>query len=228
MPQQPALPPQPPPAPNAVPTSALRSPTAIYEAALAQRDELRSQLDALTERRSNLSEKLSDPMTRGADREGLELQAKTIDRRIAGVEQQLASADAQVASTAAVPGAVAMHEQAVREAGPVFGGGPNGESVLGALFIVVVLGPISIALARRLWRRGSAAVTALPGELMDRLSRVEQGVEAIAVEVERIGEGQRFMTRVLSDPGTRALGGGPAEPVRQGARDALPVSDRPR
>lgn len=36
-----------------------------------------------------------------------------------------------------------------------------------------------------------------------RLERLEQAVDSIAVEIERIGEGQRFVTRLLSArPGT--------------------------
>jgi hypothetical protein len=33
----------------------------------------------------------------------------------------------------------------------------------------------------------------------DRLSRLEQAVDAIALEVERISEGQRFTTKLLTD-----------------------------
>ncbi len=40
---------------------------------------------------------------------------------------------------------------------------------------------------------------ARPGELSDRLTHLEQSVDAVAIEVERIGEGQRFMTRLLSE-----------------------------
>lgn len=40
---------------------------------------------------------------------------------------------------------------------------------------------------------------ALPGEVSDRLTRVEQSVEAVALAIERVGEGQRFMTHLLSD-----------------------------
>lgn len=36
-------------------------------------------------------------------------------------------------------------------------------------------------------------------ELLERISRVEQIVEATAVEVERISEGQRFTTRLLHE-----------------------------
>lgn len=43
----------------------------------------------------------------------------------------------------------------------------------------------------------------------DRLSRIEQAVDAIAIEVERMSEGQRFTTRLLADH--------MAEPPRIGA-----------
>lgn len=33
----------------------------------------------------------------------------------------------------------------------------------------------------------------------DRLTRMEQSIEAIAVEMERVGEGQRFVTKLLAE-----------------------------
>ena len=56
---------------------------------------------------------------------------------------------------------------------------------------------------RRRWRRGSqrGAATArsdAPSELTGRLAQLERSVDAVAIEVERIGEGQRFVTRVLT------------------------------
>jgi len=63
--------------------------------------------------------------------------------------------------------------------------------------------PISIAYARRIWRRSAAAVAAIPQDIIDRFTQIDQAVESIAVEVERIGEGQRFITRVLSEQGKR-------------------------
>jgi hypothetical protein len=35
----------------------------------------------------------------------------------------------------------------------------------------------------------------------ERLARVEQAVESIAIEMERIGEGQRYVTKLLSESG---------------------------
>jgi hypothetical protein len=45
-----------------------------------------------------------------------------------------------------------------------------------------------------------AELTALGQDQSEILKRVEQAVDAIAVELERVGEGQRFLTTVLADP----------------------------
>jgi len=61
----------------------------------------------------------------------------------------------------------------------------------------------------------------LPRELTDRLTHLEQSVDAVAIEVERIGEGQRFMTRLFTENGTpRAPGEGASEPIETKARAA--------
>jgi hypothetical protein len=59
-----------------------------------------------------------------------------------------------------------------------------------------ILFPIARAFARRM-ERGTSP-TASP-EITARLERMEQAIDSIAVEVERISEGQRFTTRLLSD-----------------------------
>jgi hypothetical protein len=65
---------------------------------------------------------------------------------------------------------------------------------LGAL---IVLLPLALAFARRIWHRGS--VQAVDLENSPRLQRIEQAIESIALEVERIGEAQRFTTKLLAD-----------------------------
>jgi type II secretory pathway pseudopilin PulG len=49
------------------------------------------------------------------------------------------------------------------------------------------------------WKMQGAAPSALPNDVAQRLARMEAGIESVAVEVERISEGQRFTTRLLSD-----------------------------
>lgn len=97
--------------------------------------------------------------------------------------------------------------------------GPNGEQIISvpphafdntippqavdlavAFFLtvaVIIIGlPLARAFARRMDRRGAAQI---PTEVTSQLSHLNQAVDAIALEVERISEGQRFTTRLLSE-----------------------------
>ena len=47
------------------------------------------------------------------------------------------------------------------------------------------------------------------GDTSLRLERIEQAIEAMAVEVERVSEGQRFVTKLLSERAKEAPGIGP-------------------
>lgn len=173
--------------------AALSSPQAVYQGYRAQKRELVRQMETLESTRSDLSSRLAEPLVAGADKKGLEERITQVDARIAAIDKQLADADAQVARAAAIPGA------AVDPPDPPRTGPPEEAFVLGGIFMVVVLLPLSIAYARRILRRTPQVLTAVPRDLTDRLMRVEQTVEATAIEIERIGEGQRFMTRVLTE-----------------------------
>ncbi|MFL5620637.1 MAG: hypothetical protein ACJ79A_19840, partial [Gemmatimonadaceae bacterium] len=59
--------------------------------------------------------------------------------------------------------------------------------------VIIVGWPISRALGRRFERRG--APMALESGMTEQLQRIEQSVEAIAIEVERISESQRFLAK---------------------------------
>ena len=60
--------------------------------------------------------------------------------------------------------------------------------------VIIVGWPISRALGRRFERRG--APPALEAGMTEQLQRIEQSVEAIAIEVERISESQRFLAKL--------------------------------
>ena len=86
-------------------------------------------------------------------------------------------------------------------------------------------------LTARLYRRGQGtgegidANAAAPEEFTDRLRNLEQSVDAVAIEIERIGEGQRFMTRVMSDRAADPL---PVEDARPAASElAEPIPRSP-
>ena len=66
-------------------------------------------------------------------------------------------------------------------------------------------------------------IPGLPGEFTDRLTHLELSVDAVAIEVERVGEGQRFMTRLFTENGVpRATGEGAAEQIETKPREAAP------
>ena len=206
--------PAPPTAPapvRVVVTSAVSGPEAVYRAFNEQRKELNRQLDQLVGKRSEVADELSRAGGNKVVQSGAELRIADLDKRISDVEKELAVADQQVAKAASVPGAIVEHPPAPRD------GPPEEVYIISALFIVVTFLPLSFAFARRIWRRSAAAVTSFPKELVDRLDRLDQSMDSIAIEVERIGEGQRFVTRVLTDNG-RVLGVGAAQPIDVGVR----------
>lgn len=66
-------------------------------------------------------------------------------------------------------------------------------------FIAVGM-PLARAYARRMDRQGArGGPSSFPTDVSDRIERIEQAVEAIAIEVERVSEGQRFTTKLLSE-----------------------------
>jgi hypothetical protein len=72
--------------------------------------------------------------------------------------------------------------------------------------VILVGRPLSKAFGRRIERSASAAVAATSTE---QLTRIEQAVEAMAIEVERISESQRFMAKLQNAPLTdKALSSG--------------------
>jgi len=64
-------------------------------------------------------------------------------------------------------------------------------------FILMI--PLVLAFARRIWMRSGPRVTTVDFDSSPRLQRMEQAIESIAIEVERIGEAQRFTTKVLTE-----------------------------
>jgi hypothetical protein len=166
----------------------------------------RADVRALRDARSSLSDQITSAMGRRddvasqlrkatdpVDRQGLEQRLVVLDRRIAGLENELAVTGRQL--TAASPNISSSSESS--------GSGMDDNSVaIASVVTLFVIFPIVLVFARNMWRRGSratASVAQLPADTTQRLERLEAGVEAIAIEVERISEGQRFVTKLLSE-----------------------------
>jgi hypothetical protein len=63
--------------------------------------------------------------------------------------------------------------------------------------VIVVGRPLASAFARKM--NNQAIQPPVPAELQQRLAHMEHAIDSIAVEVERISEGQRFTTKLLAD-----------------------------
>ena len=168
---------------------------------LDRRSELSTQLNSASGRRNDLSRQLRSAQP-GPDRAGIEARITQLDGRIISIESEMA--DVGSALSAAPSG---LKQTTTSTGVPHPYGQPSANQVTGitivGLFTVAM--PLSIAFARLLFRRASRpAPPQIPKDVSDRLERMEQGIEAVAVEVERIGEGQRFVTQLMSDRAQRA------------------------
>jgi hypothetical protein len=167
----------------------------------ARGNALSEQLTSAARRRRDVAEQINS--ADGVARAGLESRLQTLDARIVDLEQQIQENGARMA-----------------EIGVSLNGGGDGitgmppevagvvKAAMGPLSIIaatVLLLPMALAATRLMWRRANRQ-PAHPslGEATARLQKLEHAVDAVAIEVERISEGQRFITRVLSDPARRA------------------------
>lgn len=154
---------------------------------------------------------------------------EAINSQLEDARDRLQSLQGQLNRALGVP--EEAHETAQREFNfdPSNAVPPEVIPILGIVFgslIVIVLGfPIVRVWARRAERKmqGPPAPAVDPSP---RLDRIEQAIEAVAIEVERISEGQRFTTKLMSEmrglPAPNALSDwkGPAarqaEPAERG------------
>lgn len=191
------------------------TPQGVYQAASAKASVLRDQLSSLEDKRQQLSNSLQREPNTPATRAGIEKRIADIDGQISEVDKQIAVARGEVAKAAAVPGAAVEPPRAPRD------GPPDEAYALGGLFMCIVFLPLSIAWARRIWRRSARATVIMPPETAERLLAIEQAIESVAIEVERIGEGQRFVTQLLADAPARSLGAGAAQPISLRAAEGV-------
>jgi hypothetical protein len=73
------------------------------------------------------------------------------------------------------------------------------------VIVPMVFGIPSFVIIARMWFKHKEKMATLSGHpesnpaLDARLSRIEEAVETIAIEMERMGEGQRFVTKLLAE-----------------------------
>ena len=223
----PAAPPAPPaPVPNVVSVGSLPGGQMSRQDVTnlrTRRSELSDQLESAAGRRRALVDQIRH--SSGVNKAGLEARLATLDQRIVRIEGQLDEVGQQLASPEAAQ-YVATTQPPVNFRGPnVRFANVDPEPII-ICFILFVLSPIALSMSRLIWKRGSrtAPVPSASPESGERLEQIQQSVDAIAIEVERVSEGQRFVTRLLSERGGLALNASqPPEAVRVPAGEASRV-----
>ena len=157
----------------------------------SQLGSLRVEFAGLQAQWNGLKSQLDNMLRSNPARPGVQQQWADVGVRMARVEGDIASLQARIAlqqgRPIGVPGAAIQSPWA------------RPDIVVPAVSVVslTLLLPLAIGWARRMSRRAPAAAP-IPSDLKMRLDRIENAVETIAIEVERVSEGQRFVTKVLA------------------------------
>ena len=193
IPQRPQLAqaPTPPPPPD-IPRT-----TEALEALANQRHELKNQLESVMDRREELAGQLEDADP--AARVGLEERIRILDDRSGRLEREVLLADDAI--SAAIAGGLGQPEpEEPMTTVHVMDEGVPREAV--ARFMMfealafVLLGVIFYKWVMRRAREGFVRGSPEEGRRLDQL---QNSVDAIAVEVERISENQRYVTKALNE-----------------------------
>ena len=76
----------------------------------------------------------------------------------------------------------------------------TGPEILIPIFAVSFGIPFVVApLAKAISRRIENSVPKVDAELAERIANIERNVDVIAIEVEKLAEGQRFVTKLLAE-----------------------------
>lgn len=177
-------------------TEVTRTPEEIAYFKLKSKQEvLSNQVDQLAEKREDLARELQSRTDR-VDREGLEARLKQLDTQLQQAEVDLAAVTKEMA--AAAPASISEPPMRTIFQGygedDMFAAGFSGAAIMFALFLPFII--------RNFFRRRHAArtmTTTQPSIAAERVDRMEQAIDSIAVEIERVSENQRFMTRLLTE-----------------------------
>ena len=189
----------------------------------ARRDALSNQLESVQGRRDDVADKLRSDETQAIEKPGMQDRLRVLDDRLIQIEQEISANSEQLAN------APPRNEQFTGAPSSRGGGsrGVNTNMITVVTFLLLI--PFAIQMARRFFapsRGPSRSELAALASLKDRMDKLDGAVDAVALEVERIGEGQRFLTQAMTENlqrGHSALGAPvPAfEPAAERSRDAI-------
>lgn len=247
------MPPQIDPSAQAGPSAPVAQTTgASFEALQTAVTSLSQELAGLKAEREVVADRIDG--SEGEAQTKLTQQRDQLDGKITQTELQLESAKAQIGARIGVSGDMISstgHVVVPPPYVPRHGADPDMIVGLSFAFLMMIGLPLAIGYARRIWRGGAKPKEAQAPAEAQRFERLEQAVDAIAIEIERVAEGQRFVTKIMAerpvsapaaplgaamdahDPALGdgkpflALGAGPMEPIRAAERQSVRQSITP-
>lgn len=194
------------PDPYVIDVSAVPKTAAEVQAIRIKLNDLRNELQDAASRRRTIADQLRSSDNRAA--KGIEDRLQVLDARIVQIEKDITMNGALLKNAPAA----ALIAGTTQEPDPNLIIQQIGDKIIPIVFIVslFVFAPFAFAISRLFWRRSSA--TSRPAiadqETRTRLEQLQQSVDTIALEVERISEGQRFVTKLMSERDRPAVGAG--------------------
>jgi hypothetical protein len=176
------------------------------------REQIRQTIQAATQAATesrDMQQAVRDAERHVRDAERHVRDARTDDQRGAA-QQELFGARTELSALQGANRIVVHTEQPMRLADDMIP--PQAVDISIAFFImiaVIIIGwPLARAMGRRLERRADAPALPDPA-ITGQLQRIEQAVEAMSIEIERISESQRFIAKLQNGSAERApLGAG--------------------
>jgi hypothetical protein len=171
-----------------------------------------------------------------------------VDVQLAGAKAELASLESQlekmsVPPTPPSPEVFTMQPPFMHDPSLLDRIDHNGITAVFVMLSTAIIVSASLAFMRRFVRRPATPPAMASDMIGARLDRVDQALDAIAIEVERVAESQRFMAKMLAEKPARpshadvggleegkpllALGAGPIEPIRVAERQGVKQSITP-
>lgn len=164
-------------------------------ALLEQRRVLSDQLDQATDRRDELMRKmLGAPEPAQA---GLKAQLNVLNDRIVQLEGSLNTIGQEIAG--ASPSLMSMADGMSHNTDGSFDDGMTAGAFAAGLPVLAIMTGVLLIMRKRWKKKAQRPAPMLPSADSERLQRLEHGIEAMAIEIERISEGQRFVTKLLAD-----------------------------
>lgn len=159
-----------------------------------QRSEMSDQLQSAQNRRERV---LNEIRTAPAGTEaGLQQQYQVLSDRIVAIEQDIEASGRTLRSGQVPVGTVLVPPRSFAAQNA------TDDAERGAAIGAVILLPIAVIFMFRSWRRrrrGGRRQVEMTAEQDSRFERLEQAVDAIALEIERVGESQRYQAKLLAE-----------------------------